>query len=123
MARKIILQAVDSLFYFSEILSCISRNRSTDKQIANMSAWSHQHFSFVSPFFVTQYVTGAEKTFERDLWISGSKVKELSKAEAEALPKSGKVQRHANSHSSLCMHVFFVRSFVFNALLRVDMCS
>ncbi len=38
------------------------------------------------------YLAGAETTFDRDLWISGSKVKDLSKADAEALPKSGKVR-------------------------------
>ena len=36
------------------------------------------------------HVAGAERTFERDLWIGGSKVAELSKAEAEKLPGSNK---------------------------------
>lgn len=35
------------------------------------------------------HVSGAEKTFDRDLWMGG-KVQELSKADAEALPKGGK---------------------------------
>jgi phosphoadenosine phosphosulfate reductase len=33
------------------------------------------------------HVAGAEQTFDRDLWIDGSAVAELSKAEAEKLPK------------------------------------
>jgi len=37
------------------------------------------------------HVAGAEKTYDRDLWEAGkSKVKELSKADAEALAKGGK---------------------------------
>jgi len=37
------------------------------------------------------HVAGAEKTFDRDLWEAGkSKVKELKKADAEALTKGGK---------------------------------
>lgn len=37
------------------------------------------------------HVAGAENTFDRDLWESGkSKVKELSKADAEAVTKAGK---------------------------------
>mmetsp|Transcript_12537 Transcript_12537/g.30757 ORF Transcript_12537/g.30757 Transcript_12537/m.30757 type:complete len:446 (+) Transcript_12537:74-1411(+) len=35
------------------------------------------------------HVAGAERTFERDLWSENSAVKELSKADAEALPKKG----------------------------------
>jgi len=36
------------------------------------------------------HVAGAEKTFDRDLWIGGSKVQELSKPDAEKLVGSGK---------------------------------